>query len=128
MEQFNITITENAASKLMALINESALDANEIYLRLCVVGGGCSGFQYNLFLDQDKPEDFDTVVQTQYGIQVIVDDISRKFTNNSEIDWNEDVFGGGFKINNPNAISACGCGSSFGVEGAEGGCNGCGGH
>ena len=82
-------------------------------LRVFVQGGGCSGFQYGFTLDEAKNEDdFDFTYDT---VQVVVDAMSMQYLQNSEIDFKEDAMGASFVINNPQAVSTCGCGSSFSI-------------
>lgn len=79
-------------------------------LRIAVEGGGCSGFQYEI--DLDTPADDDLVLEGQ-GQQVVVDHVSLPFLENAVIDFSEELIGARFVINNPNATSSCGCGTSF---------------
>ena len=82
-------------------------------LRVAVRGGGCSGFQYALALDQ--PKDDDHVFEHQ-GVSVVVDKVSMQFVFGSEVDYVDGLQGAGFVVNNPNVVAACGCGSSFQVR------------
>lgn len=82
-------------------------------LRVAVTGGGCSGFQYNFALDDAKAED-DLVLERD-GAVILIDSLSLDFLRGAEIDYVDDLIGAAFKINNPNAQSACGCGTSFSV-------------
>jgi iron-sulfur cluster assembly accessory protein len=82
-------------------------------LRVAVTGGGCSGFQYNFTLD-DALLDDDLVVERD-GATVLIDPVSLDFLKGAEIDFTDDLIGAAFKINNPNATSSCGCGTSFSV-------------
>ncbi|MCS6776876.1 MAG: iron-sulfur cluster insertion protein ErpA [Chloroherpetonaceae bacterium] len=98
-------------------------------LRVFVQGGGCSGLSYGMAID-DTIEENDLVFDN-FGVKVVVDPISINYLRGSSIDYVEDVaMGGGFKIDNPNAVRSCGCGSSFSTEDGEeaGGCGsgGCG--
>ena len=79
-------------------------------LRVAVSGGGCSGFQYEIELDD--PKDDDLVIE-QDGIRVLVDPVSLPFLSNAVIDFTEELIGAKFAIDNPNATSSCGCGTSF---------------
>ena len=79
-------------------------------LRVAVEGGGCSGFQYQI--DLDEPKDDDLILEGA-GQKVVVDSISLPFLTNAVIDFSEDLIGARFVIDNPNATSACGCGTSF---------------
>jgi len=95
-------------------------------LRIWVAGGGCSGLSYGMALDDGQPEDGDNVFDHD-GIKVYIDPFSLQYMDGSSVDYVDDLMGGGFKIENPNAVSSCGCGSSFKTEGSEGEGGGCGG-
>lgn len=103
-----ITLTENAAVKLRDMILEQ--DPSEDALRLYTKPGGCTGFSYGMALDGEKPGD---QVYSINGVKVVVDSESLELIDGSEVDYMDDLTGQGFKINNPNATSMCGCGSSF---------------
>jgi len=106
-----ITLTESAVAKLRELMAEEANPA--IKLRVFVQGGGCSGFSYGFTFDQEQNEDdFDFNYEE---VHVIVDAMSMQYLQGSSIDFREDVMGSSFVINNPTAVSTCGCGSSFSV-------------
>lgn len=106
-----LTITENAAKRVKQLI---AMDdkANQ-KLRVSVSGGGCSGFQYGISLDDKLNED--DIVYSNYDVSVVVDQTSLELVGGAEVDFVEDLIGASFQIRNPNATSTCGCGSSFSV-------------
>jgi iron-sulfur cluster assembly accessory protein len=106
-------LSENAAARVKQLIEERDLEGYA--LRVFVSGGGCSGFQYGMGLD-DKPRDDDMRFNFS-DIQVIIDPMSMSYMSGATIDYVEDIMGGGFKIENPNAVSSCGCGHSFRTEG-----------
>lgn len=95
-------------------------------LRIWVAGGGCSGLSYGMALDDQPPEAGDHVFE-QAGIRLFVDGLSLQYMEGASVDYVDDPMGGGFKIENPNAVASCGCGSSFKTEGspAGGGCGGC---
>jgi iron-sulfur cluster assembly accessory protein len=119
-----ITLTERAACELKELMTSQ--DKTQAALRVWVAGGGCSGLSYGMALDDNSPEEDDQIFE-QEGVKVIVDSLSL----GAQVDYVDDTLGGGFKIENPNATSSCGCGSSFKTEGSEagaaGGCgSGCG--
>jgi len=122
-----ITLTDRAATELKELINAEQKD--NAALRVWVAGGGCSGLQYGMALDDNAPEEEDKVFD-QGGVKIYVDPISLGYMSGASVDYVDDVLGGGFKIENPNATSGCGCGSSFKTadsEGASGGgCGSCG--
>jgi iron-sulfur cluster assembly accessory protein len=82
-------------------------------LRVAVTGGGCSGFQYNFTLDDARMDD-DLVLERD-GATVLIDSVSLDFLKGAELDFTDDLIGAAFKINNPNATSSCGCGTSFSV-------------
>ena len=82
-------------------------------MRVAVTGGGCSGFQYNFAIDDARMDD-DLVVERD-GATVLIDPVSLDFLKGAEIDFVDDMIGQSFKINNPNATSSCGCGTSFSV-------------
>ncbi|MCY0897060.1 MAG: iron-sulfur cluster assembly accessory protein [Alicyclobacillaceae bacterium] len=104
-----LTLTDNAADKVRALLQERD-GYGEDSLRLFVKPGGCTGFSYGMSLDSRK--DGDSVYELK-GVSIVVDEESMELLDGSEIDFVDDLTGQGFKINNPNATSMCGCGSSF---------------
>ena len=104
-----ITITENAVAKIRDIIAEENNPA--IKLRVFVQGGGCSGMQYGFTLDETQAED-DWDIETN-GVNVLVDSMSGGYLQGAVIDYREDQYGSSFSINNPNAQTTCGCGSSF---------------
>lgn len=103
-----VTISEAAANKIKELMGE---DSTAQGLRVYVKGGGCSGYQYGMLLEEKVSED-DTVVERD-GIKVIVDPQSMPLISGSEVDYSDSLQGAGFKIKNPQAKNTCGCGSSF---------------
>lgn len=103
-----VTLTENAAEKLRDMIRAQGPD--EDALRLFTKEGGCTGFSYGMALDAQKADDH---VFALHGVKVVVDSDSLDLIDGSEVDYIDDLTGQGFKINNPNATSMCGCGSSF---------------
>jgi iron-sulfur cluster assembly protein len=110
--QTAIQLSDKAAGKIKELIGANG-NGEEQALRVAVRGGGCSGFQYALALDQPKADDH--VFQHQ-GVSVIVDKVSMQFVFGSEVDYVDGLQGAGFVVNNPNVVAACGCGSSFQVR------------
>lgn len=118
-----ITLTPRAAAELKDLIKTQ--DKPSSALRVWVAGGGCSGLSYGMALDDGQPEAEDNVFE-QDGLKVYVDPLSLNYMDGSSVDYIDDVLGGGFKIDNPNAVSSCGCGSSFKTADSEGGSGGCG--
>lgn len=109
--QDGLKIGDGAVTRIKALI-ESEGNA-ELKLRIGITGGGCSGFQYNFSLD-DKVGDDDVLFERD-GINVVVDETSIPFVSGAVIDFKTDLMGAYFVMENPNASSTCGCGSSFSV-------------
>jgi iron-sulfur cluster insertion protein len=105
-----INVTPAAATK----INELLVEENKVSagLRVFVQGGGCSGFQYGLMIDEGEG---DTTTDAVIESNGVVDPISARYLTGAEVDFVDNVTGGGFTIKNPNAKSTCGCGSSFNV-------------
>jgi len=106
-----VLITPVAASKVNEIRNAEAIEAG-MALRLRVVGGGCAGFSYDLYFDE--PAEVDRQFEIQ-GVKVVVDEMSLMYLVGTEIDYVEGLQGAGFKFQNPNVKSTCGCGSSFSV-------------
>jgi iron-sulfur cluster assembly protein len=111
-----ITISESASDKIKELL--SAEETPNLFLRLSVKAGGCSGFSYGMGFDDDQKND-DKILDIR-GLKVVVDEDSSKYLYGVEIDYNDSGMSGGFTINNPNAVASCGCGSSFKVKDEEG--------
>ena len=107
-ETLKLSITEKAAEKVKEAMQKQ--NKGDAALRLSVLGGGCSGFQYGLAFDQKNEGDH---VIEAYGVKVLVDGESARYVDGSEIDYVESVMGEGFMVNNPNAAETCGCGHSF---------------
>lgn len=110
-----ITLTSAAADAVRGLLKERELEGHA--LRVFVAGGGCSGYQYGMALEGD-PRETDIVME-QHGVQVVVDEVSIQYLKGAHIDYVNEVMGSGFKIENPNATSACGCGNSFRTDGED---------
>jgi iron-sulfur cluster assembly accessory protein len=108
-----INVSSTAASKISELLVEE--NKQESGLRVFVQGGGCSGFQYGLMIE-DSPADTDQVFESN-GVKLYVDPISVRYLKGAEVDFVDNVAGGGFTIRNPNAVSTCGCGQSFTTDG-----------
>ena len=106
-----INITDNAANKVKALIEEEG--NAELKLRVFVSGGGCSGFQYGFSFDENI-NDGDTAVEKN-GVTFLVDPMSFQYLVGAELDYTEGLQGAQFVIRNPNATTTCGCGSSFSI-------------
>jgi iron-sulfur cluster insertion protein len=106
-----IDLQESAVLKLKELIAEEANP--DLKLRVFVQGGGCSGFQYGFTFDEDKNEDdFDLEFD---GVTVLVDSMSAQYLQGAKIKYTEDAMGASFSIDNPQATTTCGCGSSFSI-------------
>jgi iron-sulfur cluster assembly protein len=107
-----ITLTDKGAEKVREFLASQGTEVATAGLRVGVRGGGCSGFQYALAFDQQR--DGDQVFEDK-GIRLLVDGPSLPYVQGSVIDYTDDLQGAGFKVENPNVIAACGCGSSFRV-------------
>lgn len=103
-----MTLSPSAARRINAIL---AKQSGKDYLRVSVEGGGCSGFSYKFDLEDTRNDD-DLVVEMD-GARVLIDEMSLEFMRGSEIDFSTELIGATFKINNPNATSGCGCGTSF---------------
>ena len=106
-----LLFTDSAAAKVKELIEEEGNP--DLKLRVFVTGGGCSGFQYGFQFDELVNED-DTTMEKS-GVTLLIDPMSFQYLMGAEIDYQESLDGARFVINNPNAASTCGCGSSFSV-------------
>ena len=106
-----LSLTDVAATKVAEFLGKH--NRPDALLRVRVVGGGCSGFQYQLALD-DESREGDEIIE-QNGVRMLVDERSLPYLDGTEIDYVEDIMGAGFRFNNPNAVSNCGCGESFQV-------------
>ncbi|HEY0517721.1 MAG TPA: iron-sulfur cluster assembly accessory protein [Solirubrobacteraceae bacterium] len=111
-----IEITDKGAEKVHEFLSTQQADVSLAGLRVGVRGGGCSGFQYQLAFDEQREGD---VVFESHGLKLLVDGESLQFVSGSTIDYEESLQGAGFKVNNPNVVAACGCGSSFRVAEEE---------
>src|SRR3954465_6350107 len=106
-----INVTPSAATKISELLTEE--NKPDAGLRVFVQGGGCSGFQYGLMIDEGEGDTQSDQVFEVHGVKLLVDPISLRYLNGAEVDFVDNNMGGGFTIKNPNAKSTCGCGSSF---------------
>jgi iron-sulfur cluster assembly accessory protein len=106
-----INVTEAAAAKIKDLLAEES--KTESGLRVFVQGGGCSGFQYGLMIEENGGVGDQTFESN--GIKLYVDPVSLSYLKGAQVDFVDTITGGGFTIKNPNATSTCGCGSSFNV-------------
>ena len=107
----SVTLTEKAAKEILRVMSEQKMPETT-YLRLGVVGGGCSGFQYSLGFD-DKSDSAKDELSEQHGIRLAVDRKSELFLDGTVLDFYDGLEKRGFTFNNPNAVKSCGCGSSF---------------
>jgi iron-sulfur cluster assembly protein len=120
-----LTMSKGAADKLQALLTEKNIPNHG--LRVFVAGGGCSGLQYGMAFEKEARE-FDEVVDA-HGVRLYVDPTSAQYLAGASIDYVDNLMGGGFRIENPNAVSSCGCGHSFRTkesaqsESTAGGCD-----
>lgn len=122
-----VVLTEAAGATVRNLLIQK--NVPDYGLRVFVAGGGCSGMQYGMALEAEA-RDYDHVIEKD-GVKIFIDPTSMMYLEGATIDYVDSIMGGGFKIENPNAVTSCGCGSSFkaknggGYEGAAGG-GGCG--
>jgi iron-sulfur cluster assembly accessory protein len=119
-----VSLTQGAADMVKDLISQQERD--DLALRVYVAGGGCSGLQYGMALDENVEED-DNVFDS-LGVKIVVDSMSLKYIAGSTVDYVNTGMGGGFKVENPNSTGGCGCGSSFSTEeggSSGGGCGSC---
>ena len=129
-----LTVTPSAVGVIRRLLEERSIPNHA--LRVFVTGGGCSGMQYGMSFEEES-RDYDEVVSVD-GVRLFIDPTSLVYLRGATIDFVDSLIGGGFRIDNPNAVSSCGCGSSFrtsegeasgaehGHSHAAGGCNHCG--
>jgi iron-sulfur cluster assembly accessory protein len=103
-----ITVSEQAAAEIKSILTQP--DNAGKRLRVYVEQGGCSGMQYSMTFDEQRPDD---LFAQMHGVSVLVDPFSAKFLQGARVDFDDSLTGGGFKISNPNARQSCGCGKSF---------------
>ena len=126
----DINLTEKAREHLTKLLAERNIPDHG--LRVFVSGGGCSGMQYGMAMESE-PREFDTIVDSN-GVKVFIDPTSLMYMSGSSIDYVDNLMGGGFSIDNPQAVASCGCGHSFRTtenspaspSASSGGCGSCG--
>ena len=111
-----VTLTDIATEKVKAFLESENATTSGAGLRVGVRGGGCSGFQYSLALDEQRDDD---QVFDHQGIKVLVDPASLRYVDGSTVDFTESLMGSGFEVQNPNVVASCGCGSSFRVKDDE---------
>ena len=116
-----LSITPSASEKVRELLAQE--NDPSLGLRIFVAGGGCSGLQYGMTLDEEQ--EGDTVI-SQGNFKVLVDEMSLSYINGSQVDYVDSLMGAGFTVNNPNAVSSCGCGHSFKTAGGGGEARSCG--
>lgn len=127
-EEVVVTVTDSAATVIRNLLEQRQIP-NHV-LRVFVSGGGCSGMQYGMAFEE-MPQEYDTIVAGD-GFRLIIDPTSMMYLQGSVIDFVDSLVGGGFRIDNPNAVSSCGCGKSFksndqaADDTADAGCGTCG--
>ena len=104
----NVAVTDRAARRIAEIL---ATEPPQSMLRVSVEGGGCSGFQYKFDITRER--DQDDIVIAEHGATVVIDPVSLEYMSGSHIDFVDDLVGASFRINNPHAVSSCGCGTSF---------------
>jgi iron-sulfur cluster assembly protein len=122
-----LSVTPTAVNIIRSLLEQRNIPGYA--LRVFVSGGGCSGLQYGMAFEA-APRDFDAVVEPDDGVRLIIDPTSLMYLEGATIDYVDSLMGGGFRIENPNAVSTCGCGHSFrskddGSADSEAGCSSC---
>jgi iron-sulfur cluster insertion protein len=110
MTETAFSVTENAAKRIAFLASK---ETKPVMMRVAVLGGGCSGFQYNFSFEEERNDD-DLLIERN-GATVVVDSTSLDLLKGSELDYVEEMVGSAFQVRNPNATSSCGCGNSFSV-------------
>ncbi len=110
-----IELTEAAAFQVKEMMAHNEEEGS--YLRVAVKGGGCSGLSYGMAFDTERQED--DFLDEQYGLQIIVSKEDAGILQGTKIDFKQSLMGGGFTIDNPNALASCGCGTSFKAAGRE---------
>ena len=122
-QQTFVSVTEKAASKAKAILTERGIESGA--LRVFVVGGGCSGYQYGMAIARNREED-DIAIESASGVTLLVDTESAPLLEGAEVDYVEDLMKSGFTIFNPNATHSCACGSSFQTADGSGQAKSCG--
>jgi iron-sulfur cluster insertion protein len=111
-QESSIVISDNAARRIGALIEQES-QGRDLKFRVTVSGGGCSGFQYGF--DFDESINDDDIVFEHGAVKVLVDDVSLQFLGGAVLEYKEELIGSFFALENPNASSTCGCGTSFSI-------------
>ncbi len=109
--QTDLKISDSAVDRINHLL--ATKDNPDLMLRVYIQGGGCSGFQYGFQFDEAEQEDDISVERS--GVKVLIDMLSLQYLGGAEIDFKDDLMGSRFLVNNPNASTTCGCGSSFSI-------------
>lgn len=104
------SLSESAAARITQLLDSEPSDS---FFRVAVLGGGCSGFQYNFSIDKNRQDD--DLVFVAHGVEVVVDEMSLELIDHAELDYVQDLMGSYFAVTNPNATASCGCGTSFSI-------------
>lgn len=120
-----VTVSDTALSQLKGLTAEQPAD-KPVALRVFISSGGCSGFSYGMGLDENPPKEDDHVIGLESGMSVYVDSYSAQYMQGAEIDYVDELMGGGFTIHNPNATKTCSCGHSFQTADGAGEARACG--
>ena len=103
-------LSEAAATRITQLLNDEPAGS---FFRVAVLGGGCSGFQYDFSIDSTRQAD--DCIFNSHGVEVVIDEMSLELVDTAELDYKQDLMGSYFAVNNPNATASCGCGTSFSV-------------
>ena len=103
-------LTASAAERITSMLLD---EPDGSFFRVAVLGGGCSGFQYDFSIDHTKQAD--DCVFVSHGVAVVIDEMSLELVDTAELDYKQDLMGSYFAVNNPNATASCGCGTSFSV-------------
>jgi len=103
-------LTEAAARRITTMLDS---EPHGSFFRVAVLGGGCSGFQYNFSIDSERHDD--DQIFASHGVTVVIDSLSLELVESAELDYVQDLMGSYFAVNNPNATASCGCGTSFSV-------------
>ena len=104
------SLTESAAARITAMLTD---EPDGSFFRVAVLGGGCSGFQYDFSIDSTRQAD--DCIFTSHGVEIVIDEMSLELVDTAELDYKQDLMGSYFAVNNPNATASCGCGTSFSV-------------
>lgn len=121
-----VTMTPAASQVVRKLLDDKGVP--DYHLRVFVTGGGCSGMQYGMAFEA-QPRPGDTVIEASNNVKMLIDPQSAMYLSGATVDYVDSLMGGGFRIDNPTAVSSCGCGHSFrpaGAQSAQGGGGGCG--